>query len=66
MLALDMTIRVPHINLLDRIVAIFGKERGIVIPERAGEIYEKYGPYVYIRAKRESFWKTLLRRKPKA
>jgi len=58
-----MTIRVPHTNILDRILAFFGKERDIVIPDQAGEIYEKYGPYVYIKAKRGSFWKALLRKK---
>ena len=58
-----MTIRIPKKNILDRILLIIGKERDIVIPEEAGEIYEKYGPYVYIKAKRENFWKALLRKK---
>jgi hypothetical protein len=58
-----MTIRIPKKNILDRILLIIGKERDIVIPGEAGKIYEKYGPYVYIKAKRESFWKALLRKK---
>jgi hypothetical protein len=54
-----MTIRKPAPNLLDRILAFFGKERGVVPPPSTGEIYKKFGPYVDIMGKRESFWKAL-------
>ena len=60
-----MTIRGPEKNILDKILAIFGKERDIIVPENMNESYRKYGPYVYIKAKRESFWKALFKKKPK-
>ena len=60
-----MTIRTPQKNILDKILAIFGKERGIVLPENTDQLYNKYGPYVYTKARRESFWKVFFKRKRK-
>ncbi|MCK9390696.1 MAG: hypothetical protein M0Q01_03910 [Syntrophales bacterium] len=55
-----MTIKIPEENLLDRLLSSMGKKRAIHIPL---EIYEKYGPYVYAQAKKESFWHALFRSK---
>ena len=60
-----MTIRGPQKNILDKILALFGKERDIMPPEGAGETYKKFGPYVQIKGKRESFWKVLFKKKAK-
>lgn len=61
-----MTIKLPEKNILDKILTILGKERDIVAPENTDESYTKYGPYVYIKAKRESFWKALLKKRAKS
>ena len=61
-----MTIQLPYKSVADRILEAFGKKRAVKIPEG---IYEKFGPHVYAFAKKESFWKALLRpkgRKPPA
>ena len=60
-----MTVRIPPENILDKILKLFGKERGVIIPDEAGEIYRKTGPYVQIRGKREGFFKVLLRKTEK-
>ncbi len=60
-----MTVKVPQRNILDKILAIFGKERDIIGPESTGKLYKKYGPYVYIKGERESFWKVLFKKKTK-
>lgn len=60
-----MTIRVPKRNILDKLLAIFGKERDIVVPKDIEKTYNKLGPYVIIKTKRESFWKALFRKKEK-
>jgi len=60
-----MTIKVPQRNILDKILAIFGKERDIIGPESADKWYKKYGPYVYIKGKRERFWNVLFKKKTK-
>ena len=59
-----MTIKVPQKNILDKILAIFEKERGINTPENIDELCKRFGPYVYIKGKAESFWKVLFKRKP--
>lgn len=53
-----MTIRVQGPNLFDKILSLIGKKRGIIVPYN---VYERYGPFAYGKAKRESFWKALLR-----
>lgn len=56
-----MTIQVPPENILDKILKLFGKERKVIDPEGIGEIYKDKGPYVYIKTKREGFFKALFR-----
>ena len=53
-----MTISIPKKSFPDLILAALGKKRAIKVPEG---IYEKFGPYVYASAQKESFWKALLR-----
>jgi len=53
-----MTIRMPEANIFDRFLKFLGKKRGVRF---SGEAYEKFGPYVYANALKESFWKALLR-----
>ena len=57
-----MTVRIPPENILDKILKLFGKERRVIIPEEAGNIYRDIGPYVQIKGKRENFFKALLRK----
>lgn len=53
-----MTIKHPQPSIGDRILKLLGKKRGVKVP---AEVYEKFGPYVYASAQKESFWKALLR-----
>jgi hypothetical protein len=55
-----MTIKIPKDNLTDKILHLFGKRRAVKIPT---DIYHKFGPYVYSRALKESFWRALFRPK---
>jgi hypothetical protein len=55
-----MTIRMPEVNLPDKILHLFGKRRAVMIPADA---YQKFGPYVYAHAVKEGFWRALLRPK---
>ena len=61
-----MTIKAPRKNIFDKILAVLGKQRDTIVPENTDESYRKYGPYVYIKAKRESFWKALLKKRAKS
>jgi hypothetical protein len=54
-----MTIRLPPGNFLDRILAIFGKKRKIIMPENIKQIEKHLGPYVTIQARKEGFFKAL-------
>jgi hypothetical protein len=56
-----MTIRLPPDNFLDRILAIFGKKRKIIMPENINQIENQLGPYVTIQARKEGFFKALFR-----
>ena len=56
-----MAIRLPPNNFLDRILAIFGKKRKIIIPENINQIEKQLGPYVTIQARKEGFFKALFR-----
>jgi hypothetical protein len=58
----EVTIRIPPENILDKILRLFGKEREVIIPEEAGQVYRDIGPYVQIKGKRESFFKALFRK----
>lgn len=60
-----MTIKKPPKNILDKILKVFGKERDVVVPENTDKLFKKYGPYITIGAKRESFWKVLFSKKRK-
>jgi hypothetical protein len=55
-----MTIKLPQKSILDRFLESIGKKRAVKIPEN---VYEKFGPYVYAKAQKESFWRALLRPK---
>ncbi|ABW68744.1 hypothetical protein Dole_2941 [Desulfosudis oleivorans Hxd3] len=55
-----MTYRVPEATFGDKILALLGKKRAIRIPEEA---YKNLGPYVIVRARKESFWRALFRPK---
>jgi len=57
-----MTIKIPSANIFDKILKILGKERKIIIPEDANEIYKEKGPYVQMQAEREGFFKALFRK----
>ena len=52
-----MTIRLPEKTILDKILKLFNKTRDIEIDH---EGHKKFGPYVTIKAKYKSFFKTLL------
>lgn len=58
-----MTVRTPPPNILDKILNLLGRNRRIQIPEKAYQIYTKFGPFVQIKAKKECFLKALFRRK---
>ena len=57
-----MTIKRPKAKIFDNLLKLLGKKRGIKVPLEA---YEKYGQYVYVKAIKESFWKSLFRPKNK-
>ncbi|ABW67062.1 hypothetical protein Dole_1256 [Desulfosudis oleivorans Hxd3] len=53
-----MTWRLPQTTLADKLLALAGKKRAIHIPEG---VYKALGPYVTVRARKESFWRALFR-----
>ena len=53
-----MTIKLSEPNIFDQFLNFLGKKRGVFIPTKA---YEDYGQYVYAVAKKENYWKALLR-----
>jgi hypothetical protein len=57
-----MTIKIPPEKFLDKILKLFGRERKVIMPAGAEDIYKDKGPYVQIKAVREGFFKTLFRR----
>ena len=60
-----MTIRLPPDNILDRILAIFGKKRGIILPSTHAEPsfneVDTTNPYLSLKARKESFIKALFK-----
>ena len=58
-----MTIRVPPENILDRVLKLLGKERKVIVPEETDKVYKNRGLHVQIKAKKEGFFKALLRKK---
>ena len=59
-----MTIRLPPPNILDRILALLGKERRIILPHQASTNCNQNSknPYVTRKARKENFFKALFRR----
>jgi hypothetical protein len=55
-----MTIKIPKKSIADKLLKLLGKKRGVYIP---AEGYKEFGPYIYSSAKKESFWRALLRPK---
>lgn len=53
-----MTIRMPQASLLDRLLKLIGKKRGVRFPDGA---MEQFGQHVYAKAVKENFWNALLR-----
>lgn len=53
-----MTIKIPPVGVADRVLKYLGKRRALIMPAGA---YEKRGPYVIARARKECFLKALLR-----
>ncbi len=54
-----MTVKFEKQGIPDKILKLFGKTRRVIVPDGA---VKKENPYVYIHAKRESFWKALFRK----
>jgi len=55
-----VTIRIPDPSMGDKILNFIGKKRGLILP---GEMNEQYRNHAYATARKESFWKALLRSK---
>jgi hypothetical protein len=55
-----MTFRIPKENFADKILALMGKKRAVWIPT---DVYKKFGPFVIVQARKESFWRALARPK---
>jgi len=55
-----MTIKLPKPDICDKLLSLIGKKRALRIPPG---IYERFGPYVYGQAEKESFWRALGRPK---
>ena len=53
-----MTIRIPEINIIDKLLTTMGKRRAVYIPE---DTVQK--PYGVCSARKESFLRTVLRSK---
>jgi len=51
----------PKENVLDKVLRWFGKERRVLPPRGAFKIYKKFGPYITLVGRRESFWRALFR-----
>ncbi len=58
-----MTILQPKPNILDKILAVLGKNREVIIPKDLDKTYAEFGPYVLIEARKESFIKALFRKR---
>ncbi len=55
-----MTIKLPGPSVSDKFLSLIGKKRAVRIPQG---VYEKFGPYAYAQAEKESFWRALARPK---
>ena len=54
-----MTVELPKSSRTDSFLKCFGRRRAVYIPD----VGATYGPHVYIKAQKEPFLRTLLRRK---
>jgi len=54
-----MTIRYPRRTWGDRLLARWGKQRAVYVPD----VYRRFGIYAIGRGVREPFWRALLRRR---
>ena len=59
-----MTIQIPPDNIFDRILALFGRRRGIIMPPQLDKTINQFGHHVIIKAKKEGFLTALFKRKP--
>jgi len=50
-------------SFADKLLAKMGKKRALWIPS---DVYKRFGPYVIVQARKESFWRALLRPKNQA
>ena len=55
-----MTIRFPDSTVGDKFLTLVGKKRAVWIP---ADVYKKFGPFVIVQARKESFWRALARPK---
>ena len=55
-----MTIQILPDNILDRILSLFGKRRGIIMPKHLDKTTKKFGQHAIIKTRKESFLKALL------
>ena len=59
-----MTIQIPPGTIIDRIfLKVFGKRRGIIMPNHLDNTINQFGHHVIIKTKKESFLKALFKRK---
>ncbi len=58
-----MTIRPSRETFLDKVLKWFRRERQILPPLKMRDILKKFGPYVIVIGRRESFWKSLFRKR---
>lgn len=57
-----MTVRIPEPSLGDTILNLLGKKRGIIVPP---DFTNPQNPYTTVMARKENFWRALLRSKHK-
>lgn len=55
-----MTIRIPEETFAEKLLTMMGKKRTVWI---SSDVYKRFGPYVIMPTKRESFWRALARPK---
>lgn len=55
-----MTVELPKFGFVDRLLLLLGKRRAVWVPDVAEQVY---GRAVYAKARKESVWRTLTRKK---
>ena len=53
-----MTIKVPKLNVFDKLLYSLGKKRGVLLPMKTDNATAKYSYYM---GRKESFWRAFLR-----